>query len=139
MNNKLKLDILIEQANNSFRSLKEHCLVIIQECIDEIFASNSNIESIGWTQYTPYFNDGDTCHFSVHTDNIVINGRSIYEINEEESNSQGYEDIANKLTSCLDSIAHIDVGPLIFQELFHEGEITFYKNGLYKTSYVEHD
>lgn len=138
MNNKLKLDILIDQATNSFHSLKMHCLVVIQECINEIFATNSSIETIGWSQYTPYFNDGDICRFSVHTDNIVINGKSIYEINEEESNSQGYEVAANKLTSCLDSIACIDVGPLIFQELFDEGEIIFDKES-YSTEYIEHD
>lgn len=139
MDNKLKLDILIDQTINSFHALKRHCLVIIKECVNEIFASNSSIESLGWSQYTPYFNDGDTCHFSVHTDNIIINGRSIYEMNEEESSSQGYENIANKLSSCLDSIAYIDVGPLIFQELFNEGEVTFHKDGSYETSYVEHD
>ena len=138
MDNKLKLDILIDQANNSFNSLKTHCLVVIQECVNEIFASNSSIKTIGWTQYTPYFNDGDTCHFSVHTDNIIINDISLYDINEQESISEGYEGAANKLTSCLDSIACIDVGPLIFQELFSEGEVTFYKDGLHKTSYVDH-
>lgn len=26
------------------------------------------LESISWTQYTDYFNDGDECTFSVHTD-----------------------------------------------------------------------
>lgn len=25
-----------------------------------------NIHSFGWTQYTPYFNDGETCYFGVH-------------------------------------------------------------------------
>lgn len=30
--------------------------------------SNGKITSLGWTQYTPYFNDGDECIFSVNTD-----------------------------------------------------------------------
>lgn len=27
---------------------------------------DKTIVEFGWTQYTPYFNDGDTCEFSVH-------------------------------------------------------------------------
>ena len=32
----------------------------------EFFETNPSIKAIVWTQYTPYFNDGDTCEFSVH-------------------------------------------------------------------------
>jgi len=35
--------------------------------------SNSKIKSFGWTQYTPYFNDGDECYFSVNIDYPYIN------------------------------------------------------------------
>lgn len=28
-------------------------------------ASDPNVKSFGWHQYTPYFNDGDTCEFGV--------------------------------------------------------------------------
>ena len=30
--------------------------------------ANGKIESLGWIQYTPYFNDGDECVFSVNSD-----------------------------------------------------------------------
>ena len=39
--------------------------------------SNGKITSLGWVQYTPYFNDGDECEFSVNTDldyGIRVNG-----------------------------------------------------------------
>ncbi len=36
--------------------------------------SNGKITSFGWTQYTPYFNDGEECTFSTHVDYPVING-----------------------------------------------------------------
>lgn len=39
--------------------------------------SNGKITSLGWTQYTPYFNDGDECVFSVNADldyGIRVNG-----------------------------------------------------------------
>jgi hypothetical protein len=35
-----------------------------------------DIESFSWTQYTPYFNDGDVCVFRVNYDYPKINGES---------------------------------------------------------------
>jgi hypothetical protein len=31
-----------------------------------IFEAHPELVSFSWTQYTPYFNDGDACYFSVH-------------------------------------------------------------------------
>ena len=41
------------------------------------------IESIGWTQYTPYFNDGDSCEFQVHNSDLDINGVDYYDLEDE--------------------------------------------------------
>jgi hypothetical protein len=38
----------------------------------EVFAAHPVLLSFGWTQYTPYFNDGEACEFSVHTDYFSI-------------------------------------------------------------------
>lgn len=43
----------------------------------EIFEKHPKVESFGWSQYTPYFNDGDTCTFSANTDCISINGEYV--------------------------------------------------------------
>lgn len=40
----------------------------------EIFDEFPAIKKIGWTQYTPYFNDGDACEFSVHEINFKAEG-----------------------------------------------------------------
>lgn len=34
----------------------------------EIFAANPQLVSYSWKQYTPYFNDGDSCEFSANTE-----------------------------------------------------------------------
>ena len=47
--------------------------------------SNGLIKSVGWIQYTPYFNDGDECVFSTNFDldyGLRINGDPIEEQNE---------------------------------------------------------
>lgn len=45
------------------------------------------IRSFSWTQYTPYFNDGDACVFRVnvwHGEGIYINGVNSYGESEDE-------------------------------------------------------
>jgi hypothetical protein len=37
----------------------------------EVFEKDPKLVSFSWTQYTPYFNDGDECVFSVH-DNLFF-------------------------------------------------------------------
>ena len=45
----------------------------------ELFENNPKLNSFTWNQYTPYFNDGDTCEFGVNRDYFTINrtGKSL--------------------------------------------------------------
>ena len=38
---------------------------LFKETTKEFFEKNPSVTAIIWTQYTPYFNDGDSCEFSV--------------------------------------------------------------------------
>jgi hypothetical protein len=49
--------------------------------VKELFEIHSLLDSFGFTAYSPYFNDGDECRFSAHTDYPYING---YNQDEEE-------------------------------------------------------
>lgn len=49
-----------------------------------LFEKHPALESFGWTQYTPYFNDGDVCKFRVNSYDPTING-----LDEEELYEQG--------------------------------------------------
>jgi hypothetical protein len=41
----------------------------------ELFAQAPKLKSVSWTQYTPYFNDGEECTFSAHTSDLYVNDR----------------------------------------------------------------
>ena len=45
---------------------QEQAQEMFKEVTKEVFEKNPVITAIIWTQYTPYFNDGDPCKFSVH-------------------------------------------------------------------------
>lgn len=46
--------------------------VVFAEEAKKLFEANPKLESFSWTQYTPYFNDGETCEFSANTDYITV-------------------------------------------------------------------
>jgi hypothetical protein len=52
-----------EQVQKEFQIKARACL---QEAFKEFFNANPRVQLIYWTQYTPWFNDGDECNFSVH-------------------------------------------------------------------------
>lgn len=66
----------IKEAKNEILNLSAN---IFEDFYKYIFEKYPTLESFGWTQYTPYFNDGDTCIFSVDTDYISINDELVDE------------------------------------------------------------
>lgn len=52
-----------------------------------LFEAHPRLKSFGWTQYTPYFNDGEECVFKARTDDPDINGYDEY--SEESGDEQG--------------------------------------------------
>ena len=50
--------------------------------------SNPLFKSVGWVQYTPYFNDGDPCVFSVNEPYFVCVGE---DVNEEDEDYDPWE------------------------------------------------
>lgn len=36
------------------------------------FAANPHVDGVIWTQYTPYFNDGDACEFGVNDPAVIL-------------------------------------------------------------------
>lgn len=44
----------------------------VKEAMLEFFAKHPEVQALGWTQYTPYFNDGDECIFGVHDMHIRL-------------------------------------------------------------------
>jgi len=60
------LDLLIQE----FTEQQERFQKVAQERLKEYFAEfwekNPAIKAVHWSQYAPYFNDGDPCTFRVH-------------------------------------------------------------------------
>ncbi len=61
-----KLDELNAKMEALKTEFKNSGKEAIEESIKEIFESHPELEAITWTQYAPYFNDGEPCTFSVN-------------------------------------------------------------------------
>lgn len=66
--------IEINEARQNYQALmKQHGVALVQEMAKDIFDAFPCVRAIQWTQYTPYFNDGDPCYFSVNEARIALN------------------------------------------------------------------
>lgn len=84
----------------------------------DIFTTAPKLKSVSWTQYTPYFNDGDTCEFSAHVSDLDINGRSEYDDDDE------------------DDIDCISIRPTIYKKLQTEEDVRINKELAEKIKYT---
>jgi len=67
------------QIKNLEKEAVEMSKSIFSEFCREIFENFESLQSFSWNQYTPYFNDGESCIFSANTDYIKVNGEYIYD------------------------------------------------------------
>jgi len=117
----LKKNELQQQFKDSFKEL-----------VPKLFENFPLLESVQWDQYTPYFNDGDTCEFSIHDIN-AING------------VDKYDDSIFKSDTYFQAIEFEKIFFKYFNDdlalyLFGDGvTIILYRNGEYKVEYCEHD
>ena len=44
---------------------KTNAEMLFKAYVMDFFKTHENVESIRWNQYVPYFNEGDTCEFSI--------------------------------------------------------------------------
>lgn len=61
-----RFDALIEEQRALKAKFQAEAQGIFKDTMKEFFDKNPGITALKWTQYTPYFNDGDECVFRVN-------------------------------------------------------------------------
>jgi hypothetical protein len=59
------IESFIVEYNEVMLSFKEKAQNKLKEVFNEFWEENPDVKIVTWTQYAPYFNDGDPCEFSV--------------------------------------------------------------------------
>jgi DNA repair exonuclease SbcCD ATPase subunit len=61
------------------QKLEKACEKLLREALKHIFKKFPNVKTLSWNQYTPSWNDGDTCVFSCYFESMIINDEEDYE------------------------------------------------------------
>lgn len=77
-----------------------------QEYLSEFFKANPSIEAIRRYQYTPHFNDGDTCSFSYY--GVEVKGAGIKHEYESEKGDGFYSYYALQDGQLRDAVSSLD-------------------------------
>lgn len=85
-------------ALEEFKKAKEEYLTkmkdggerLVTELLKDFFSAFPEIKTVRWTQYTPYFNDGDACVFSVGEPDVEFHEDKLPETLKEEVESDGF-------------------------------------------------
>jgi len=113
------------------KSLTEELQKQFPDLFKEFFVKHDWVNDFMWHQYTPYFNDGDECVFSVDNgeDSLSINGIEWYDGKKE--NREVYQELAEILTA---------VPEEFYKDLFGDHvEVTVKRDGTIEKEEYEHD
>jgi hypothetical protein len=110
--------------------LKEQGKLAFQEHLKEFFEKNPEVESLRWTQYTPYFNDGDECHFRVNE--MTAKGPGIKGYAWDDDFVSGYSIEDKKVKDAVESLgSEFDSMPEVLLMAFGDHQqITASRNGI---------
>ena len=124
----------IESLNNELRTQFKAAL---KQETDKIFNKYPDLEAITWTQYTPYFNDGEPCEFSAHLDypGAEFKGESYYEVEEVEEAYDGVKGIADEVTELTSSLYPFED---TLRRVLGEGKVYLYRDRIDVEEY-DHD
>jgi len=132
----------LKKMNAEIEALKKQHLErskgMFSEVANKLFEKHTVLESFGWRQYTPYFNDGDECTFSAHTSEPNMNGMDSYDdelyckVNSQNWKGEKYEQFDPALGAAYDDVKEFlaNVDDSVLRDLFGDHvQITVTKDG----------
>lgn len=60
----MNIESLMNKKKDLNKAMLEHGKAALKEEFKNFFAAHPECKALRWTQYTPYFNDGEPCTFS---------------------------------------------------------------------------
>lgn len=66
----MNIETYVKRKAELNEALRANAQDMIKQLFAEFFAAAPDVKCVAWTQYAPYFNDGEPCTFSVHEPNF---------------------------------------------------------------------
>lgn len=100
-----KLESHAAEVAASVKALQDYAKreggAIVGAAFKELLAKRDDVQEVSWTQYTPYFNDGDECVFGVNE--LVVDGDYQSEYRPDPKNKDLVE-LFSRLKSSTDTM-----------------------------------
>jgi hypothetical protein len=141
---KLKLEELHLAISEAKKKMLKESNAIFNTVAKELFETHEQLEEFSWTQYTPYWSDGETCYFNVN--DAMINGEegiSDWEVKDARKNKESQEKIAvlENLVEITSDVQELldSIGEECLEEMFGDhAQITVTKDSVVVDSF-DHD
>lgn len=136
---------LAKEREEYQRKIREAGAKALEEAASEVFAAHKEINRIEWTQYTPYFNDGEPCEFGVYEVYFLGNAGEDEEVSwaeEREDNievSTGWGDNRKVLLKKADKFTTLIESNVDLMETLGEGKVVITRGGGLKVEEYDHD
>lgn len=107
--------------------------------IKQLFVKHNQVHHIRFSAYTPYFNDGEPCTYSVNYYDVDILDKNDNHLSESiiygSAEYQNYRNISKEFTSFLKVFPNE-----FYEDVFGDHiQITIYSDGKVETTDCEHD
>lgn len=93
-----ELDALLEELDSLHARIEATGRDALGKAFDQLFREYPEIKAITWTQYTPYFNDGDPCVFHPNDIYVGFQGKDLTQerIHNSDNDEAGvYDELAD--------------------------------------------
>lgn len=80
-----ELKAAAEMVKEAKRQARETAAALVKPTLQNFLKENPEIKTVMWTQYTPYFNDGEPCVFGVHEPEFLTVKRDDFDYEAEGS------------------------------------------------------
>ena len=124
-----KLDEMIE------KDAKE----IVNEAFSVFFRNAPDVDVVQWTQYAPYFNDGEACVFSVHDFNFHTGEPLTEEEVEEIDSYPEWDDVPKRNDDAIEELTSLNIDDLLQSVFGDDCMVVATRDGEFKVSDVSHD
>ena len=69
----------LKELNEAYQAeVKATAMDAVKEAVHEFLSEHKNVKAVKWSQYTPYFNDGEACVFQVYEPEFLWEGEEEY-------------------------------------------------------------
>lgn len=131
---------LLKKVEDARNEVAERAKGAVASLFRMFFMKHPEVKAIGWTQYTPYFNDGEACVFGVHSFYLTLKSADFENVSDFWSDAYEFTDSPKDkaLKAALDNLTRL-VNEDIFEAAFGDNAMVIATPKGFHISHYQHE